>query len=268
MLLQQAKTPSRDSTLLHPIILTPRLKLNFRYHSLCCENGCTCSENPEAVSEQLMAIGTKDATNEGRTIRNLQQLMFYDRIVEQLESIIIHKGVSQLGNIAYWNQQPKDKELDNRRIGIDMYVKQEEETGYYDCYKNRFGRSDHNVIKHKKFLTTNWEEIVAQAEKKAEITTDSPTITVAVFQPHHYIKSEQWLEEDEKQSGVLVDSKKKQNADVILTDDSCFWVHVEKARICCKSMETADIEIEEGVSLRQKLKEIMEQLKKAACSMV
>ncbi|KAK8607222.1 hypothetical protein V6N13_052966 [Hibiscus sabdariffa] len=86
--------------------------------------------------------------------------------------------------------------------------------------------------------------------------------------PHHYIKSEQWLEEDEKQSGVLVDSKKKQNADVILTDDSCFWVHVEKARICCKSMETADIEIEEGVSLRQKLKEIMEQLKKAACSMV
>ncbi|GMI68423.1 hypothetical protein HRI_000511600 [Hibiscus trionum] len=311
---------------------------------LCCENGCTCSENPEAVSEVLMVFGTEDAANEERTIH------VYGRIVEQLEWAIFRKGISQLGKPMLsslqagttlqleairirneQNHQQKSDELDNlikkleelevtrllnkrkvfdpakklndikiKMAYLEWYKKvaKAKGTGYYDFYKNRLTRRDHDIIRHKKFLTNNWEEIVAQAEKKpqkqlvhlrsrwlysgttcrrmiepldiADYYRNGGTNYVTNGRSHHYIKLEQWFEEDEKQSGVSVDTNKKPNVDAILTSDSCFWAHVEEARLRCKSMEAADIGIEERGSWRQKLKEfeayVMEQIKKSAVS--
>ncbi|KAL4376167.1 hypothetical protein GQ457_02G011570 [Hibiscus cannabinus] len=287
---------------------------------LCCENGCTCSDNPEAVSEVLMMFETEDAVNEERMIH------VYERIVEQLESVIIRKGLSRKEQI----HQQRSNELDNlikkleelemtrmlnkRKVFDpekklnDMKVKmaylewykkvaKAKETGYYDFYKNRLAQRDHDITKHKKFLTNNWKAIVAQAEKKpqrqlvplrprwlysgttcrrmiepldiADYYKDGKRNYVTDGRSHHYIMLEQWFKEDEQQSGVSVDTK-KQNVDAILTYDSCFWAHVEEARICCKSMEVADIKMEEMESLRQKLKEfegyVMEQIKKSAVS--
>ncbi|XP_038996973.1 LOW QUALITY PROTEIN: senescence-associated carboxylesterase 101-like [Hibiscus syriacus] len=311
---------------------------------LCCENGCACSENPEAVSEVLMLFRTEAAANEERTID------VYGRIVEQFESVIIRQGISQLGKPMLsslqagttllieairtrkeQNHQQKSNELDNlikkleelevtcmlnkrkvfdpakklndmkiKMAFLEWYKKCDKvkEIGYYDFYKNRSARSDHDITKHKKFLTKNWEKIVAQAEKKpqkqlvhlesrwlysgttcrrmiepldiADYYRNGGRNYVTNGRPHHYIKLEQWLEEDERQSGVSVDSKQKQSVDVILTYDSCFWAQVEEARIRCKSMEAVDIEFEERESSRQKLKEfeayVMEQINKSAVS--
>lgn len=104
----------------------------------------------------------------------------------------------------------------------------------------------------------------------ADYYRDDGSNYVSNGRSHHYIKLEQWLEEDEKQSRFQIDTK-KQNLDVILTDDSCFWAHVEEARLWCKSLKTADVGmISERVCLRQKLMEfevyVMEQIKKYAVS--
>ncbi|MBA0847579.1 hypothetical protein Goshw_020192, partial [Gossypium schwendimanii] len=300
---------------------------------LCCEDGCTWSENPEAVSELLMAVETEDAGNEEWTIN------VYSRIIEQLESMIVRKGISQVNEsilnslragttlqteaIRIRNEQLLIKKLEEleeicmfnkgkafdpakklnvikiKMAELEWYKKvaKANETGYYDCYKKQLSRRDRDVIKHKKFLTNYWKEVVAQNERKpqkqlvylrsrwlyagttyrrmvepldiADYYRYNGSNYVTNGRSHHYIKLEQWLEE-EKQSRFWMDTK-KQNVDVILTDDSCFWAHVEEARLWCKSLKTADVGmISERVCLRQKLMEfevyVMEQIKKYAVS--
>ncbi|KAK5820381.1 senescence-associated carboxylesterase 101 [Gossypium arboreum] len=301
---------------------------------LCCEDGCTWSDNPEAVSELLMAVETEDTGNEEWTIN------VYSRIIEQLESMIVRKGISQVNEpilnslragttlqieaIRIRNEQLLIKKLEEleeicmfnkgkafdpakklnvikiKMAELEWYKKvaKANETGYYDCYKKQLSRRDRDIIKHKKFLTNYWKEVVAQNERKpqkqlvylrsrwlyagttyrrmvepldiADYYRDGGSNYVTNGRSHHYIKLEQWLEEDEKQSRFRIDTK-KQNVDVILTDDSCFWAHVEEARQWCKTLKTADVGmISERLCLRQKLMEfevyVMEQIKKYAVS--
>ncbi|XVF58140.1 hypothetical protein PTKIN_Ptkin07bG0039000 [Pterospermum kingtungense] len=181
-----------------------------------------------------------------------------------------------------------------------------EEIGYYDCYKNQISRWDRDIVQHKKFLTKYWEEIVAQTEKKpqkelvyfrirwlyagtnyrrmiepldiAEYYKSGKKNYITDGRSHHYIKMEQWLEEAEKRrleeaekQSNFPNNTKKQNVDVILTDDSCFWAHVEEARICCKSLANADAtSITERESYKKNLKNfelyVMEQINKSTVS--
>ncbi|KAE8689311.1 Detected protein of confused Function [Hibiscus syriacus] len=118
-----------------------------------------------------------DAANEE------QMIDVYGRIVEQLESVIIRKGSSQLSKPMLsslqagttlqleairiqkeQNHQQKGNELDN----LIKKLEELEVTCLLNKRKNRSARSDHDIIKHKKFLTTNWGKIVAQAEKKPQ----------------------------------------------------------------------------------------------------
>ncbi|KAE8691545.1 SAG101 protein [Hibiscus syriacus] len=279
---------------------------------LCGENGCACSENPEAVSELESVIIRKGVSQLGKPMLSSLQA----GTILQLEAIRTRKEQQKRNELDNLIKKLEETCMRNKRKVFDPAKKLNEikikmaflewykkcakaiETGCYDFYKNRVARSDHDIIRHKKFLTNNWEKIVAQAEKKpqkqlvhlrsrwlysgttcrrmtepldiADYYRNGGSNYVENGRPHHYIKLEQWLEEDEKQSGVSVDSKKKQSVDVILTYDSCFWAHVEEARLCCKSMEVADIEFEQRESLRRKLKEfeayVMEQIKKSALS--
>ena len=80
---------------LHTMGLTsqPDYYKPFGTFLLCCEIGCTCSENPEAISELLVAMGL------GGVEKEEQLIVDYERIVEQLESLIIRKGFSQLSDL-------------------------------------------------------------------------------------------------------------------------------------------------------------------------
>ena len=144
-------------------------------------------------------------------------------------------------------------------------VSKENRIGYYDRYKikNLIGMTttDMDLVKYKKSLTSYWEEMVDQVQKRPQtightLCTRSlfggtnyrrmiEPLDIAVYykkgkrdyikqgRPEHYIKLEQWLNETTKPAGVPNDSM-KQNVASILTEDSCFWAHVEEALISCK----------------------------------
>ncbi|XVE83897.1 hypothetical protein DITRI_Ditri16bG0125200 [Diplodiscus trichospermus] len=305
---------------------------------LCSETGCTCSENPEAISELLLAMGLGGAGN------NELQIVDYGRIVERLELMIICKGISQLSELMLnslkagiilqleaigLQQRQHDQEQQNKLIKklleleeacmlnkrkvfdpakklnvvkikmahLEWYKKfcKDKDIGYYDRYKNNLFREDKDIVKHNKSLTNYWEEFVAQTEKKphkepvrmrwlyagatyrrmiepldiADYYRSGQRNYISNGRSHHYIKMEQWLKEAEKQNGFSVNTK-KQNVDVTLTDDSCFWAHVEEARIWCKSLGNADASVAERESLRKNLIEfqhyVMEQINKSAVS--
>ncbi|KAL4601098.1 hypothetical protein ACB092_11G247800 [Castanea dentata] len=155
-------------------------------------------------------------------------------------------------------------------------VSKDERVGYYDRYKNGNDRSDIKLVEYMRGLTCYWEEMVDQAEKRPQ-TVGASLRTRSLFggtnyrrmiepldiadyykagkqdyknqgRSKHYIILEQLLKvkEAEKPSSGP-NELKKQNVASSLTEDSCFWAHVEEALISCKllsSGESNDIEKE------------------------
>ena len=183
--------------------------------------------------------------------------------------------------MAILNQQAFDpfKGLNDIKVYmayLEQYKKlsKEYKVGYYDRYKNEVDRSDIELVKHKKFLTCYWEEMVDQAEKRPQ-TVGASLRTRSLFggtnyrrmiepldiadyykagkqdyinqgRSKHYIILEQLLKETEKPSSGP-NELKKENVASTLTEDSCFWAHVEEAHISCKllsSGESIDMEKE------------------------
>ena len=128
--------------------------------------------------------------------------------------------------------------------------------GYYDSYKN-LGNLSLDVLRFKKSLTCYWEELVDEVEKMPQKEGASfPThvwlsagttyrrmcepLDIAEYynrglkdyinqgRPEHYKQLEQWLKETKK-SASNPNQLKKQNVASRLTEDSCFWAHVEEA---------------------------------------
>ena len=129
--------------------------------------------------------------------------------------------------------------------------------GYYDSYKNGSSTSDIDVIRFKKILTSYWEEMVDEAEKKPQKEGASfrtrwlfaGTNYRRMIEPldiaEHYNEStqdyilsrskqseklEQWLKETEKPSSGPNDLKKQKLVSSLI-EYSLFWAHVEEARI-------------------------------------
>lgn len=167
--------------------------------------------------------------------------------------------------------------------------------GYYDSYKNKgLSKKDMEVVKFKKYLTNYWEKMVDEAEKMPQKEEASfrkrwlyagtnyrrmvEPLDIAEYykdkgrtgykthgRSRHYIQLEKWLEEKGKPASSAVEAK-KQKVSASLTEDSCFWVHVEEALIQCKLMRNG-----EGGELARrnviKFEEyVMEQIKNYALS--
>ncbi|KAL0014237.1 hypothetical protein SO802_001306 [Lithocarpus litseifolius] len=189
-------------------------------------------------------------------------------------NIIITKTEKRAKMMAILNQQAFDPTRGLNDIKVYMaYLEQykksskEYKVGYYDRYKNGVDRSDIELVKHKKFLTCYWEEMVDQAEKRPQ-TVGASLRTRSLFggtnyrrmiepldiadyykagkqdyinqgRSKHYIILEQLLKETEKPSSGP-NELKKQNVASSLTEDSCFWAHVEEARISCKLLSSGE----------------------------
>ncbi|XP_065617821.1 senescence-associated carboxylesterase 101 [Quercus suber] len=189
-------------------------------------------------------------------------------------NIIITKIEKWAKIMAILNQQAFDPTRGLNDIKVYMaYLEQykkvskEYKVGYYDRYKNEIDRSDIELVKHKKFLTCYWEEMVDQAEKRPQ-TVGASLRTRSLFggtnyrrmiepldiadyykagkqdyinqgRSKHYIILEQLLKETEKPSSGP-NELKKQNVASSLTEDSCFWAHVEEARISCKLLSSGE----------------------------
>ncbi|XP_035547586.1 senescence-associated carboxylesterase 101-like isoform X2 [Juglans regia] len=160
------------------------------------------------------------------------------------------------------------KELNDEKINMarmEWYKKASKHSGigYYDRDKNQSFTSDQDVEKYKKTLTCYWEKLVDEVDKKPQKEGASfrtrwlfggtnyrrmiEPLDIAAFyrdghtgylkgRPKHYKLLEQRLNNDGRPASNANINSKKKNVEANLTEDSCFWAHVEEARISCKLM--------------------------------
>ncbi|KAM3761552.1 hypothetical protein ACB098_01G276600 [Castanea mollissima] len=197
-------------------------------------------------------------------------------------NIIITKTEKRAKIMAILNQQAFDPTRGLNDIKVYMAylewykkVSKDKRVGYYDKYKNKLDMSDIKVEEYMRHLTCYWKDMVDQADKRPQTVGASLRRTRTLYggtnyrrmieplviadyykagkqdyinqgRSKHYIILEQVLKEMEKPlSGP--NELKKENVASTLTEDSCFWAHVEEALISCKllsSGESNDIEKE------------------------
>lgn len=167
------------------------------------------------------------------------------------------------------------KELNDVKINmaqLEWYKKtcKDSENGYYDSYKIGSSTSDQDVENYKETLKCYWERLVDEADKKPQKEGAAfrtrwlfagnnyrrmiEPLDIAAFyrdghtdyfkgRSKHYKLLEQWLNNDERAAASManIDSKKK-NVEANLTEDSCFWAHVEEALISCDLLMNSNSE--------------------------
>ncbi|KAI7732801.1 hypothetical protein M8C21_029404 [Ambrosia artemisiifolia] len=193
------------------------------------------------------------------------------------------------------------KKLNNMKISLtymEWYMKKKKlnGTGYYDSYKNDKNDksrdemvSHHEIVKHHRFLNQYWKKIVEEKDLMpqkegtklrtrwllggtnyrrivepldiAEHYKNGNTNYIK-YRSEHFKLLEKWFDDDKD----LKPSEMKRNKAASLTEDSCFWAHVEEALISLRHLVmnggSADIE--------QKLEEfeayVMREIKNYAVS--
>lgn len=64
---------------------------------LCSESGCSCLEDPEVVSEVLVAMGSNISGNQN--LNEPWHIVDYGEIANRLMSVVLCKGICQLGEL-------------------------------------------------------------------------------------------------------------------------------------------------------------------------
>ncbi|XP_075636520.1 senescence-associated carboxylesterase 101-like isoform X2 [Castanea sativa] len=207
---------------------------------------------------QLVAIGLIRPQPQGQN-NGLDNLI--TEIEKQEMELIMSKGQG--------NPSKTLNEIKIRMAYFEWYKKycKEKRIGYYDSFKNGSSKTDIEVVKFKTILTRYWEGEVDEAEKKpqkegapfrtgwlgagtnfrrmiepldiAEYYNKGLKDYINQGRPKHYKQLEQWLKEIEKLASNP-SQLKKQNVASSLTEDSCFWAHVEEARISCKLLSSRE----------------------------
>ncbi|XP_010029229.2 senescence-associated carboxylesterase 101 isoform X2 [Eucalyptus grandis] len=139
--------------------------------------------------------------------------------------------------------------------------------GYYDSFKNKMFKRDHEVVKFKTELEMYWKAVVEEAEKRpqfpgaplrsrwlfagtnyrrmveplhiAEYCKLGNRSYISKGRSKHFKLLEQWLDEHQKQPRNSVPNNSKiKKITSSLTEDSCFWAHAEEARITCRLLNS------------------------------
>ncbi|KAH0973031.1 hypothetical protein GBA52_025187 [Prunus armeniaca] len=190
------------------------------------------------------------------------------------------------------NAAKKFNDMKVNMVYLEWYKKESKgrEIGYYDVYKNKRNRSDFNVQEFKKKLSNYWQDVVEELENKpqkegaafrtrwllggttyrrmteplhiAEYYKENDGKNYIEERPKHFILLEKWLKEaEEGKVAERIDGPSKskaQNVASSLTDDSCFWAHVEEALILCNQLEKGQPSFQEREQCKQKLIEFEE----------
>ncbi|KAF8028985.1 hypothetical protein BT93_E1607 [Corymbia citriodora subsp. variegata] len=145
--------------------------------------------------------------------------------------------------------------------------------GYYDSFKNAQERRDNGVDKYKTYLTEYWKQVVEDAEEKPQ-EVGAPLrkrwlfagtnyrrivepLDIAEYyrrgrkdyltrrRSNHYKLLEKWLKDyqDSERAGKTKETKDGRSV-VTVTEDSCFWAHVEEAIRSCRLLDRASSEQE------------------------
>lgn len=165
-----------------------------------------------------------------------------------------------------------DRRLSSAKVNLAMlewYKKISEIDGhvYYDCYKTKRQKRDHRVEEFKRILTDYWERVVEEVEKKSQkeerrirkrwlyagtnFRRMVEPLEIAEYYKvkgrrdywnggrlNCYKKLELWLEESRRPEINLITRKRTIKSSI--TEDSCFWAHVEEAVISCKAYKNGE----------------------------
>nr|GMD04141.1 senescence-associated carboxylesterase 101-like isoform X1 [Ipomoea batatas] len=199
------------------------------------------------------------------------------KIVERAVSIPQHKRNGFLPSKILMEMKVHITHLEWYMKGIVDQV------GYYDRYKTIRSRSRDEakskleIIQHHKILNLNWERIVREAENMlqkeganfqgrwlyagtnyrrivepldiAEYYSKGKRDYLTQGRSEHYKVLEQWWKDD---LPVQIADTKRSRAST-LTEDSCFWAHVEEAIILCKLLKNGQNSRDVEDSFRKEL---------------
>ncbi|MFS7970660.1 putative carboxylesterase [Helianthus anomalus] len=157
------------------------------------------------------------------------------------------------------------KKLNDMKISLtymEWYMKTRKQngTGYYDGYKNPETReevvSQQEILKHQRDLTNYWKKTVEEKDRMPQKEGAKlrkrwllggtnyrriiEPLDIAEYykkgnvkyienRPDHYKLLEKWSDEDRRNTQNSSEEKRYRAAS--LTEDSCFWAHVEEASI-------------------------------------
>ncbi|KAJ9683496.1 hypothetical protein PVL29_019182 [Vitis rotundifolia] len=216
---------------------------------------------------------------------------------------VIRKMEAEARILSQKNKASDAKKLNDIKrdmTQIEWYKKNSKvlNTGYYDCFKNQGSKRDISVEQFRGNLTMYWEDMVAQLQRKPEKEGAKfrtrwlyagtvyrrmvEPLDIAAFyreggtdyinngRSPHYKLLQQWYEEDVKPPSRDKLDSKKQKVSSILTEDSCFWAHVEEAILSCELLKSANCTLEQGKSSWDNLVKfeeyVMEQINNYAVS--
>ncbi|KAL3526454.1 hypothetical protein ACH5RR_011110 [Cinchona calisaya] len=211
---------------------------------------------------QLEAIGIKRLQHKLQPQQNNTTLSLIANVAKRMEDVLIRKR----------NVFDPAKKLNDIKIEMtymEWYKKVTlDEGGYYDSYK--FWRSKsrdaiksrQEIVMRKRILTRYWRRMVDEAEQMpqkegvafrtrwlyagtnyrrmiepldiAEYYSDGKTDYTTQGRCKHYKLLEQWMNEEKQCRNGNANSRNKACS---LTEDSCFWAHVEEAMICCRVLK-------------------------------
>ncbi|KAI6700643.1 hypothetical protein NL676_014967 [Syzygium grande] len=240
----------------------------FNYKSAieCLEGRLTCKNRPAfsvpdadsfkaGITAQVAAIGLAQIQPQNMDIDALWRKIVMpeqDILKQKNPTIDPAKALNKMKvYLAYFEWYKNKCEDDDRR------------PGYYDSFKTKMATYDHEVVKFKTELEIYWQSVVEEAEKRPQFEGAPMRIRwlfagtnyrrmveplhiaeyykwgkrsyISQGRSKHFKLLEQWLDEHQKQpkNSVPNDSKMKKIM-FSVTEDSCFWAHVEEARISCR----------------------------------
>ncbi|XP_034706644.1 senescence-associated carboxylesterase 101-like [Vitis riparia] len=194
---------------------------------------------------------------------------------------VISTMEAEARNLTQKNKASDAKKLNEIKIDmtqLELYKKNSKglNMGYYDCFKKQGSKRDIHVEQFRVNLTRYWEDMVAQVQRKPQKEGATfrtrwrnagtvyrrmvEPLDIAVFYVEggtdyinngrslHYKLLQQWYEEEVKSTSRDELDSKKQKVSSILTEDSCFWAHVEEAILSCELLKSENCNLEEGKS--------------------
>ncbi|XP_010029226.2 senescence-associated carboxylesterase 101 isoform X1 [Eucalyptus grandis] len=191
------------------------------------------------------------------------------------------------------------KDLNDMKVcmaNLEWYKKRCENdgrgSGYFDSFKNKVAKRDYDAVKFMKKLTDYWEQVVEDAEKRpqrkgaplrhrwlfggtnyrrlveplqiAEYYKGGKGGYISQGRSEHFKLLEQWLDKHQKKPQNSVPNNSKIKIMSSITEDSCFWAHVEEAWISCGLLNSGGSNGAEIKNLVEFEKYVMGLLKKYA----
>ncbi|KAL3723187.1 hypothetical protein ACJRO7_035375 [Eucalyptus globulus] len=244
--------------------------VNYESIIKCLERQLICKSHSEfsvpvtdlfeaGITAQVAAVGL---------LQILPQNMDVDALLRDI--VKSEKDVLEQKNKAF----DPAKDLNDMKVclaNLEWYKKTCENdgrgSGYYDSFKNKMAKRDYNAVKFMRKLTDYWEQVVENVEKRpqregeplrnrwlfggtnyrrlveplhiADYYKWGKRGYMSQWRSKHFKLLKDWLDKHPKQTAKSVPNDSKMKKIMLsVTEDSCFWAHVEEARISCRLLNS------------------------------